>query len=198
MNVELKCLFNVIRVITWLFRFSAVFSFITSLWKNFDKQCTNVTWVQKHIAEVWNLWVNAMLTLVLHDSGEEFPVSYMGYESSLDILLRNSSLLLRKQHEFFPYFFPYSPFFLPMFWSVGPSPSTQFILFKKNNFAGKMLINPVISSLLVLPYYVWAILIFVCSVSIHRVLKAVWFPLHGFHLNSILFFLLVLVFSVEL
>lgn len=107
LNVELKRLFNVISNITSLFIFSSTFSFITTLQKNFDKQCTNVTLVQKHISEVWNLWVNAILTTVLHNSGGEFPVSYLGYESSFDILLCNTFLLHRKQEESFSLTFFY-------------------------------------------------------------------------------------------
>lgn len=92
--------------ITWLFIFSSTFSFIISLWKNFDKQYTNATWVQKHISEVWNLW--AMLSIVPHNSGGELPVSYMGCVTLGLTFIPYIFLLLRKQYESFPifHFFP--------------------------------------------------------------------------------------------
>ena len=50
---------------------------------------------------------------------KRFPVNYMGYESSFDILLHNTFLFLRKQCEFVASISPHIPFFSHVFLSVG-------------------------------------------------------------------------------
>lgn len=125
--------------ITWLFIFSSTFSFIISLWKNFDKQYTNATWVQKHISEVWNLW--AMLSIVPHNSGGELPVSYMGCVTLGLTFIPYIFLLLRKQYESFPifHFFPFLKISFYVFLSVGSLFLAYSIFFY--SLVSKMLIN---------------------------------------------------------
>lgn len=51
-----KCPFNVMSSITRLSKLSSLLSFITTVWKHSDRQCTNVTRVQKQTSEAWHLW----------------------------------------------------------------------------------------------------------------------------------------------
>lgn len=103
--------------VMWLFIFNSTFSFITTPWNNFDKQCTNVTWVWKHISEVWNLWMNSMLSIVLQNSGGGSQEVAWDTNATLTFHSVYSFASPKALSPFLSYTFSYIPFFFYVFLS---------------------------------------------------------------------------------